>query len=874
VTSTPRTEAIRRRLRGGSARTTSFGRVVLTALLDAGVLALFAFIIFGTERLNGRAPKPDQKPLRTGPLVPRQVVLQGRRHQAIRAAVWFMSYVSAVAFMLGWTILKTGSLNNVPGVAAAGVLIVVVALALGIVLMIRRKGAIAAQLAEQEPADALGGSDPADKKMPLSGTTVVCSGGGIKSATFSLGALQRLNDTGILTPDVNLVAVSGGGYMAAAWVTAAYRRLKVADNGGRENPLADVPGPVNILRGRTNYLFTAGRARFDLVASVVMGLLLNGVLLAGPLVAFSWMVGGFALGAGIVTIDPATHALVREQLQFVTALIPAGLLVLAAAAIFMRERLWGKAPIGGRLISWVAGVKNSSTDVAAAASSTPNRMIGAAFAYLILVPGLLWFTAHQFPKLDPGELGKFITDNATQIVSVIAALSALAGLGHSGAKNVKAPQSNLGLAWLLVRRTLAPTAALALVAGLAYLGCAALVAHEIRDPLQDGAAWAVAAVAIGGPLLVWAIGSANLVSGFPYYRDRLRYAYLDSTAGVGGRRQVSETTDAVTLADVTGKNRSGPLLRLVCTANADSSARLPTGRNGTPFIMSDQVGFPHDFGPYGECTVGVAPYEYDQRKSLTVADAMAISGAAIAPRAGRQSRMLGSWRILLALANIRLGVWARNPYYWDCRPQKGTRKGFFARANSFIDRPSGLQVLVEALGALRIDQPYLYLTDGGHFDNPGLVVALGLHPETIYLIDGTGDDENGFAGIGDAIATARMDLGVEVKFDPKPMMRPEVGYPSQGWQVATATCPSWTGTCTIIYIKAVLPDDLSWDLYAYQKRNPDFPAALQRFESFDEFDFEAYRQLGWEITNAALVARQPERPRWWCVKRSPHDPAG
>lgn len=57
-----------------------------------------------------------------------------------------------------------------------------------------------------------------------SGTIICCSGGGIKSASFCLGALQALDEVGSYRTARAVVGVSGGGYTAAAYAALQYRR--------------------------------------------------------------------------------------------------------------------------------------------------------------------------------------------------------------------------------------------------------------------------------------------------------------------------------------------------------------------------------------------------------------------------------------------------------------------------------------------------------------------------------------------------------------------------------------------------------------------------------------------------------------------------
>jgi len=98
----------------------------------------------------------------------------------------------------------------------------------------------------------------AANQLPL--TALCLSGGGIRSATFNLGALQGLAKIGLLGRFDYLSSVSGGGYIAG-WLGAWMRRegvntvvRKLGDSGRPNNPLAPEPAPVAALREYSNYL--------------------------------------------------------------------------------------------------------------------------------------------------------------------------------------------------------------------------------------------------------------------------------------------------------------------------------------------------------------------------------------------------------------------------------------------------------------------------------------------------------------------------------------------------------------------------------------------------------------------------------------------
>ncbi len=142
----------------------------------------------------------------------------------------------------------------------------------------RRREADSGQPADFEPG-------PPDVRRDLVGLAL--SGGGIRSATFALGALQALANRGLLKRVDYLSTVSGGGF-AGACLSATLNSRETRAEGesfplrfeaGREEP----PAVVH-LRNSGNYLAPAGVVdKFRLGAVVLRGLLLN-LLLFTPYV--------------------------------------------------------------------------------------------------------------------------------------------------------------------------------------------------------------------------------------------------------------------------------------------------------------------------------------------------------------------------------------------------------------------------------------------------------------------------------------------------------------------------------------------------------------------------------------------------------------
>ena len=233
-------------------------------------------------------------------------------------------------------------------------------------------------------------------------------------------------------------------------------------------------------------------------------------------------------------------------------------------------------------------------------------------------------------------------------------------------------------------------------------------------------------------------------------RDRGRTRLRQAGADLGDRAEAES-------------GRDWPTLIVCAAANISDPGATPPGRSVTSFTFS-----PHAIGGP---LVGAVPMElleraFDRpgkkagrrRRDLTLPAAMAMSGAAISPSMGTKTRR--PLTFLMALANIRLGVWVPNPR-WARRFERD--RGLRERH----DRPRPVYLLCELLGLNRIGNKYLYITDGGHYENLGLVELLRRGCTEIYCLDasGVGQDGADFEALGEAIALARSELAVEIEFD-------------------------------------------------------------------------------------------------------------
>jgi hypothetical protein len=159
-------------------------------------------------------------------------------------------------------------------------------------------------------------------------------------------------------------------------------------------------------------------------------------------------------------------------------------------------------------------------------------------------------------------------------------------------------------------------------------------------------------------------------------------------------------------------------------------------------------------------------------------------------------------------------------------------------------RPHPSYLLRELLGLNRLNAKYLYVTDGGHYENLGLVELLRRGCTEIYCFDASGGE--GFAQLGDAVALARSELGVRIEIDPTDLV------PEGERQHARADCVRGTityddpakTTGKLVYARTVMTAAAPWDVHAYHDADRTFPHDPTADQLYTDQKFEAYRALG------------------------------
>jgi predicted acylesterase/phospholipase RssA len=223
------------------------------------------------------------------------------------------------------------------------------------------------------------------------------------------------------------------------------------------------------------------------------------------------------------------------------------------------------------------------------------------------------------------------------------------------------------------------------------------------------------------------------------------------------------------------------------------------------------------------------------KDGITLGTSVAISGAAASPNMGSYSEP--SLAFLMTLFDVRLGWWIGNP------AGKKWTKGSPAIGFYWLLR--------ELLGSTNDDSQYIYLSDGGHFENLAVYELVRRRCKLIVACDVSCDPGFALGDLHNAIEHCRTDFGVEIALDDDGSLKPradENGDVRSKVHFVTGKIrynpDSPTEDGTIIFIKPSLMAGDPQDVLAYAKTNPHFPNDTTADQWFDESHFENYRALG------------------------------
>lgn len=317
--------------------------------------------------------------------------------------------------------------------------------------------------------------------------------------------------------------------------------------------------------------------------------------------------------------------------------------------------------------------------------------------------------------------------------------------------------------------------------------------------------------------------NVNTFSLHGMYRDRLVRAYLG--ASNPGRRPNPFTdfapTDDTALADL-GQVRPFHLINV--TLNMVNSGRLAwQERKAASFTMSPL-----------HCGNAELGYRDSARYAggISQGTAFALSGAAASPNMGYYSSALVGF--IMTLFNARLGSWLGNPGRAGLQTWRHAGPRYAARS-----------LLTEALGMTSGSSKYVYLSDGGHFENLGLYEVIRRRCRFVFVVDSSCDPDFKLGDLGNALRKIRIDFGVSIDFDGARLQA--MAEHKYRWAAATirySEVDAAAADGVLVYMKPTVLGTEPPDVKSYAANNPSFPHQSTANQSFDESQTESYRQLG------------------------------
>ncbi|MEY4589664.1 MAG: hypothetical protein RL497_1740 [Pseudomonadota bacterium] len=688
-------------------------------------------------------------------------------------------------------------------------------------------------------------------------TAFAISGGGIRSATFALGVMQALVAANILKKMDYMSTSSGGGYIGSALTWLLRQGLDKDRPAGVEAdnfPLGRARASstnaqnwaLNFIRMHGNYLTPTadlnGWSLLGLIFRTSLISLLAYFTLLSTLMLFPMSIGVFQPITWLPALsDTPLKIFLHNYCWFATLVI---------IVLFLIQCVW---------FAVFSGMSLVSTTKRYIVRTRAQRRLGTLLALCLLsfllgtIPWIHQWSLELILSLNMTEGYAVWKQNASpekadlagklqRLQGVVAAISACIGSLMGFIHYVKARRGTAG-----ANNSFVIFIAAALI--LYGLGFAAFV-FNLYIATFSTARWFFLAGGIVAVVFGFFVNS-NYLGLHRMYRDRLMEAFLPDQESIARNQwDMAQKADA-TMLDLFCQAPNERPFHLINTnlVLSDSQVSKYHSRGGDSFVLSPLFSGSDATGWVKTCAWQRKPDDKKASTGISLASAMAVSGASVNPNAGNSGRGPTRSKLvstLLTLLNIRLG-------YWVINPQRVYQRWF--KPNLIYP---GLNGSLFGPG-LHESQTIVELSDGGHFDNLGLYELIRRKVKLIILSDAGADGTYCFDDLGNAVEKARVDFGVHIRFSDEYSLdnlqpgsatkNSEVSfdYAKHSFAVAAIEYPD-TSHGRLIYVKATLIDGLPADVYNYKKSNPAFPHEPTADQFFSEVQIEAYRELGYQLT--------------------------
>ena len=224
--------------------------------------------------------------------------------------------------------------------------------------------------------------------------------------------------------------------------------------------------------------------------------------------------------------------------------------------------------------------------------------------------------------------------------------------------------------------------------------------------------------------------------------------------------------------------------------------------------------------------------EYGDTEGITLGTAVAISGAAASPNMGYHSSPLIAF--IMTLFNARLGCWLGNP--GAAGEPTWTSGGPTSAIGSLVR---------EAFGLTNNSGEWVYLSDGGRFENLALYEMVRRRCRYVVVLDGTGDPEFSFGDLGNALRKIRIDLKIPIDFDEASFHA--LREKNARWALARIryrVVDACGEDGYLIYVKPMIRGNEPPDVAGSSSDRGGLPHETTANQFFNESQTESYRALG------------------------------
>jgi hypothetical protein len=233
----------------------------------------------------------------------------------------------------------------------------------------------------------------------------------------------------------------------------------------------------------------------------------------------------------------------------------------------------------------------------------------------------------------------------------------------------------------------------------------------------------------------------------------------------------------------------------------------------------------------------------------------------------------------MAFLNLRLGIWIPNP----ANPRVRTAIAQSATVPRVL--PSLRYFIRELRGTHYLNSDLIYVSDGGHYENLGLVELVRRRCTEIWCIDGSGDRAGSAIALAESVTIVTSELGLTVDvdltgFDVTADPATAKDYPKINQVFVTGVIRSQSASvdgrayeCVLRVVKIGIDWQTSSRIEQLRHKYRRFPYDSTMNQLYNAERFDLYRDLGFDSTARAIDDRRAEQQEQTAASRygSPPD---